>query len=131
MRPRLEHVYRALRAAHSFGNLGSSYHWSEQFQDGIQPTTPPAQFDPVVLAGILVTAPIWNYDNFEDGFGLSPFLYYNIATDLNSRLTFNNNTVQFNGQPNQTFDFGPNAKLVYSIVRYSGVFEEIESILTR
>ncbi|HUQ70797.1 MAG TPA: hypothetical protein VM165_14805, partial [Planctomycetaceae bacterium] len=45
--------------------------------------------------------------NNEDGFGLST-TYYSIATDLNSRLTFTNNIVQFNGQPNQNFDFGPN-----------------------
>lgn len=91
-----------------FGSgVGSSYHWSEQFQDGVQPTNPPGLFDPTIVSAVDTLAPIWNFNNAEDGFGLSTF-YYSIATDLNSRLTFNNNTVQFNGQPNQTFDFGPN-----------------------
>jgi hypothetical protein len=91
----------------NFGNLADSYFWSEQFQDGIQPTNPPGLFDPIVLAGISSTTPIWNFGNNDDGFALST-TYYAIATDLNSNLVFNNNTVQFNGQPSQNFDFGPN-----------------------
>lgn len=99
----------------NFGNLADSYFWSEQFQDGIQPTNPPALFDPVLLSGLLFTSPIWNFGNNDDGFALST-TYYSIATDLNSNLVFNNNTVQFNGNsvpsngqpPSQNFDFGPN-----------------------
>lgn len=88
--------------------LNNSYHWSQQFQDGIQPTNPPGLFDPVLLAGLLSNTSIWNFSNFDfNAFGLG-FGYYAIATDLNSRLTFTNNVVQFNGQPSQNFDFGTN-----------------------
>lgn len=91
----------------NLGPAADSYFWSEQFQDGIQPTNPPGLFDPTVLAAVMQSAPIWNFGNNSDGFGLST-TYYSIATDLNSNLVFNNNTVQFNGQPSQGFDFGPN-----------------------
>lgn len=92
----------------NFGPGADSYFWSEQFQDGIQPTNPPFQFDPTVLAPLLQTSPIWNYGNNNDGNALGSSIYYSIATDSNSNLVFNNNTVQFNGQASQGFDFGPN-----------------------
>ncbi len=90
----------------NFGLAADTYFWSEQFQDGVQPATPtPFAFDPQFICDNNILSSIFNTQTQNNASGLTSD-YYSIATDLNSRLVFTNNTVQFNGQSNQGFNEG-------------------------
>lgn len=96
----------------------STYFWAETFQDGVQPTNPPGEFDPQFICDFTILQPIFNSTllgflsgnpNFD--FSVLQALnddFYSISTDLNSNLVFTNNTVQFNGTPGQGFEYDQN-----------------------
>ncbi len=82
---------------------GRQNFWGLDFQDGVQPTTPPGPFNipPLITS---VAGGIYNFNDGSAGIALSD--YYSIATDSNSRMTFLGNQVLNNGTPNQQFGEG-------------------------
>lgn len=94
-----------IQARPNFSQNADTFFWGQQFQDGVQPTNPTQPFDPAFIANNTILSSIFNTTTFLVAGSLDSE-YYSIATDLNSRLVFNNNTVQFNGQPNQLFNEG-------------------------